>query len=256
MYVQVGEVELPLQHLDRTKDIPARWPLVKDVLDKSKDQSDWENALAILEGLRSARINVPSEWKQKFVRRAYVEGMQHIILKALQRVSHTDLSLHDPAVLEFVMIGMRRKAQDGEWEEEPTKKALSFTEQILELMEHPDHCGGRGLSQADGRMQPFVSGTALELAAVRASRHTEGQDADGKVAKYAERLSAILAEQQPIEVCFLIYYEWDMDLMRPCRRGLSTDSCPLPTKPTRTGNGGSMTDSSTMCSCGCPCTTA
>ena len=54
-------------------------------------------------------------------------------------------------------------------------------------MDDNRHLGKKNVTIGDIRASPYTIAIPLELAAVRAKRHTDGQDTDGKVALYASR---------------------------------------------------------------------
>lgn len=190
IYVQIGDVEMPLEHIDRIKDVPSRWTVLKQVIELSKDQKDWENVVKMLEGFHLAGIHFKTRHLLKFIRRANEAGMQHIVLRALQQVKTTGLSLKSPEVLEAVLIGIHNMASRSGWEAGSTKKALGFAEQVMELMEKPEHLGTSFAKFGDPRASPLVIAVPLELAAARAAKHLDGKDKDGKVKMYAVRLMA------------------------------------------------------------------
>ncbi|KAF2191797.1 hypothetical protein K469DRAFT_718825 [Zopfia rhizophila CBS 207.26] len=200
IYITLGQVTLPLEHIDRNCDQPDRWRTINDIIRNSSTPSDWENVLRMVEGFHDASIRLKPMWKEKIVRKFNEAGMQHLVLKALQRVERTGLSLKDKGVTGMVFKGIRDKAEGSGWEKEETRKALNLAEQVVELMESKEHLGRTNAMPGDLRASPFVIAVPLELAAVRAKRHTEGQDRDGKVAKYALRIMNALKQDDFLAV--------------------------------------------------------
>ena len=200
IYVQIGDVEMPLEHIDRIKDVPSRWTVLKQVIELSKDQKDWENVVRMLEGFHLAGIHFKTRHLLKFIRRASEAGMQHIVLRALQQVKTTGLSLKSPEVLEAVLIGIHNMASRSGWEAGSTKKALAFAEQVMELMEKPEHLGTGFAKFGDPRTSPLVIAVPLELATVRAAKHLDRKDKDGKVKMYAVRLMASFKQDNFLKV--------------------------------------------------------
>ncbi|KAF2465173.1 uncharacterized protein BDR25DRAFT_306820 [Lindgomyces ingoldianus] len=198
--ITLGEVTLPLEHIDRNRDIPNKWHTFKTVVEESSTPEDWENVLRMVEGFQDASIQLPEGWMQKVVRRLNQAGMQHLVLKALQRASATGMSLEDPAIAHFVMMGIHDKAASSNWEKEETKKALSMAEQVVELMERKEHLGRNDVLPGDLRSSPFVIAIPLEMAAVRVKKYTEGQDKDGKVARYALKIMIALEQDDWVKV--------------------------------------------------------
>jgi len=98
--------------------------------------------------------------------------------------------LHDPEIVTELMWQLQKKAADADWNEKQTKQALVWAEMVADMLEDPRHSGSRIVSEVDPQTLPEVIGILLQLAGMRVSKHLEGKDEDGKVAKYAERLLA------------------------------------------------------------------
>ncbi|KAK5167309.1 hypothetical protein LTR04_007288 [Oleoguttula sp. CCFEE 6159] len=194
VYARIGDEDVRLEHINVTKDIPRSTTIRHEMLNLLKEPKDWDNVPAFLEGFSSSKSAAPLgfDFLDKLVRRASEAGQQHIILQCLQMVEKTGMSLRKLPLVESVMWSARKKAQEGNWDNASTEKALKYAEQVAALMETEAHGTGRLLQKADPRKAPSVIGFLLELAAVRAYKHTGGKDVDGKVKKYAERLLAAL----------------------------------------------------------------
>jgi hypothetical protein len=169
------------------RDIPGRWQSIKSIIELSKTQDDWENVLRIMEGFHNASTPMKTQWKQFIVRRMSLAGQHHLILKAAQKASATGLRLSDVALANTVFQAVHCKALESEWDPKETKKALDLAEKLVELLDDDRHLGKKDVAIGDIRASPYTIAIPLELAAVRAKRHTDGQDTDGKVALYASR---------------------------------------------------------------------
>ncbi|KAH7054314.1 hypothetical protein B0J12DRAFT_450177 [Macrophomina phaseolina] len=187
-YSTVAGADVALEHLDRQRDIPAHWSVFSRALALAETRADWENVGRLLEGLRDAGVVLKDTWVQKFVREAGAKGQMHVVLRALQRAERTGVRLRSADVVERVMWEVRGVAARSGWGEAETDRAVVLAEQVVELMEREEHCGGRRVEKGDLRTLPFVIATPLELAAVQAVRHREGRDEEGLVKAYAERL--------------------------------------------------------------------
>lgn len=194
--ITLGEVTLPLEHIDRRTDIPRRWSTLKSVLDNSKTPEDWENVVRMLEGFHNAGIHLKPQWMQSVVSALNKNAMHHLVFKALRRAGKTGLRLNDPGVTHQWLEGLHEKAAASEWDAGETTKALGFAEQTVELMENDEHLGKVDPGKGDLRADPYVIAVPLELAAARALKATDGQDRDGKVAKYASRLMNALHQDE------------------------------------------------------------
>jgi hypothetical protein len=168
--ITLGDVTLALEHLDRNR-LPNRWATFKDIVAKSETREDWENVVRVLEGFESAGIKLSTDKQAMVVRRLNIEGMHHIILKALQRVKATGLRMREWRVLLQVLRAPYDKAALADWDEEETTKALRFAKQVAELLEDEEHCGGQ-VAEHDFRGKPAVIAVPTALAAVLAHKHS------------------------------------------------------------------------------------
>jgi hypothetical protein len=169
------------------RDIPSRWKSIKSIVELSKTQDDWENVVRIMEGFQNASAPMKTQWKEFIVRRMNMAGQHHLILKAAQKASSTGLRLSDVAIARAIFQSVHSKALESEWDPKETKKALNLAERFVELLEDDQHLGKKDVVLGDIRASPYTIAIPLALAAVRAKRHTDGQDTDGKVALYASR---------------------------------------------------------------------
>jgi hypothetical protein len=192
--ITLGEVTLPLEHIDRNR-LPNRFETFKKIVKKSESKEDWENVVRMLEGFENAGIKAKPDWQELVVRQLNLSGNHHLILKALQRAKATGLRMSEYRVLAQVLRGVHDKAALSDWDKEETAKALRFAKQIVELLEDEEHCGGqtRGemVSEKDYRGKPAVVALPAELAAVLAERH--GGDVE-EVKTLAGRLMAALKQ--------------------------------------------------------------
>ena len=186
----VGEEEVPLEWMDRTREIPNRTRLLNQAVDlmAQAESKDWQNLPALLTGLSYAR-SVPGEKRmERIVRKAVLAGRLDIVVQCLQQGEHSGMNLQVEGVLERSLWGLHHLAQTNEWGKEAMSKAMVYAQKLSNLMETKHHGGGWFLRQNDPRRRPEVIGVFLELAAVYAYKHLDGKDVDGSVMMYAERL--------------------------------------------------------------------
>jgi hypothetical protein len=186
--ITLGDVTLPLQHLDRNH-LPNHSKTFRSIVDQSETKDDWENVVRMLEGFENAGLKVKSDLREKAVRKLNMAGYQNLVLKALQRPKATGLSLKNFGLLLQVLRGLHDKAVMADWDKDETIKALKMARQVVELMDSEEHCAGarKGelLSSGDWRGKPVVVALPTELAAVLAARY----DGDKKeVKKLTSRL--------------------------------------------------------------------
>lgn len=198
--ITLGDVTLPLEHLDRNV-LPDRFHTLRAIIKESKTTEDWENVVRCLEGFVEAGILVKGQWQEMVVRRLNMAGMQHLVLKALQRPTATGLRLSNWGLLSQVLRTVHDKAAQANWEEEETTKALRMAKQVVELMESEEHCGRTFANprpgQGDWRGHPVVIALPTEMAAVLAEKY--GGDKE-EVKKLANRLVTAI-KQRDYMVC-------------------------------------------------------
>jgi hypothetical protein len=187
--ITLGDVTLPLEHLDRNR-LPSQWGTFRDIMNQSETREDFENVVRVLEGYKNAGISLKSERQAKAIRRLGLHGMQHLILKALQRAKATGLSLHDWNIMSEVLRAIYDKAALADWDQDETTKALRFAKQLVELLEVEEHQAGPA-TPYDLRGDPAVIAVPTALTAVLALKH--GGDRD-EVKSLAGRLVAALQQ--------------------------------------------------------------
>ncbi|KAF2203956.1 hypothetical protein GQ43DRAFT_388978 [Delitschia confertaspora ATCC 74209] len=190
IHITLGDVELPLEHLNRNTDQPSRWSAIKQVVDLAQTPADWENVVRMLEGFHDAGIRMKPEWEECVVRKMFENGQGHLAVRALERVRETGLSLKREGVRNLVFQGIRSRASESGWKKKETEASLAVMERVIELMENKLHLGKSSASPRDPRASPFVIAYPLELAAMRARKHLDGKDEAAVVHKYAVRLMA------------------------------------------------------------------
>jgi hypothetical protein len=177
---------------------------------KSETAADWENVVRMLEGMQNAGIKVKKAWQEMVVRQLNLHGMQHLVLKAIQRPKATGVRLSNWGVLLQVLRSVHDKAALADWEKEETAKALRLARQVVELMEDEEHCGGQSRgelkSEGDFRGKPVVVALPTELAAVLAEKHSGDKE---KVKKMVGRLVNALKQDEymvcPTPILFMLY---------------------------------------------------
>lgn len=186
--ITLGDVTLPLEHLDRNR-LPSRWRQLRAIVQKSTTTEDWENVVRLLEGFENAGIRVKPQWQAFVVRKLNEHNMHHLVLKAVQRSSATGVRLSNYHVLLQVLRGVHEKAALSNWDKEQTHKAFRLACQIVQLMDDEAHHStlirGHKVLENDWRAKPPVIALPTELAAVMAEKHG-GDIAQVKI--YANRL--------------------------------------------------------------------
>jgi len=186
----IGGEEFTLENIEPRKDVPSAKKTLFRAIELMKEKKDWGNLPNLLQGLRHTGFKTQTlEVKEKVVRKARQAGRQEVILECIRRVADTGMKLKEPEFVTNVMLAMHWRALESDWHEHETAKALFWAEMVVSLMEDTKHAGSRMLDgENDPRLQPDVIGILLDLAAVRAVKHLESRDVDGKVAEYTARL--------------------------------------------------------------------
>lgn len=199
--ITLGDVTLPLEHIDRNKDVPGYKVQLRDIVRASKTPEDWENVVRALEGYSNAGIHLNSRMQTMVVRHLDQAGMQHLILKVLQRADATGVRLRHLDLILMVMRSVRDRAWQNDWDKDELKKALRMAEQVVELMDNAEHLGKPAADQPDYRTHPAVVAVPLEMAAELAYRYDAAEDA---VKKYAPRFMNALKQHEFMAVSLFL----------------------------------------------------
>ncbi|KAG9193651.1 hypothetical protein G6011_03686 [Alternaria panax] len=192
--ITLGDVTLPLEHLDRNR-LPNRFKTFRKIVAESETREDWENVARCLEGFEEAGIKAESAWQEMVIRKLDEADMHHLVLKILQRPKATGVRLSNLGVLRQVLRGVHDKAALSDWAEEETTKMYKQAKQIVELMENEEHHKVQkppfkkreevAAIEGDWRGKPSVVALPTELAAMLAEKH--GGDKE-EVKKLSNRL--------------------------------------------------------------------
>jgi hypothetical protein len=198
--VNIGGEEFTLEHLGGWGVMPNRKKQLQHVLRllKEGDPNDWNNLPSLLRGLHMMGKDPSPRVRARIVRLATDKGRFGIILQCLNSANNTGLTLKDPEVLEQVIWSLRQIAQKGEWSEEATAKAIKDANEVASQLESDAHGTGKHIGKDDPRRSPYVLGIFLELAAVYAWRFKGGEDVDGKVKAFADRLLSNISEDDKV----------------------------------------------------------
>lgn len=194
--VNIGDADVRLQHIDLMKDMPSVRGSINEVLRLSIEHNEWYNWPKLLAGLHHAKVELDPEWEAKFVRKALKAGQLPMVLRCLQDVKNTGLTLRNEEVRRRVMQDIRSTAVLTEWDEEVTRKCLNRAQDFNINMDREEHCGGHATTLDDPRAEPIFMAVPLELACMLSTKYGDGKDEDGIVRKYTARLLAALEQRQ------------------------------------------------------------
>jgi hypothetical protein len=194
--VNVSGKDIRLEYFNALENSPNRRRTFNEALELSVETQDWQNWPGLLAGIHSAKIKLDPAWQAKFVRKALEAGQLGLVLRCLQDVKNTGLSLRDREIRQLVMSNIRLVALQSGWEEETTRQCLRRAQDVNVMMEKVEHCGGVPMSRTDPRAEPFMISVPLELASRLAVKNQQGEENDDMVLKYALRLVAAFEQQQ------------------------------------------------------------
>lgn len=193
--VEIGDEEFPLVWMQRTRDIPNRTKLLKQALNLMESKEDWSNLPGIFVALKHMKSTPHAELMEYIVRKAVDAGRLPVIVRCLQQSEHTGVTLKRREVLRHLIFGLHDHAARGGWSAESVKEALGLARNVSNLLESSEHGSGERLLSQDPRRRPEVIGVFLELAAVNAHFHQNGEDRGNAVKAYTSRLLSCMNEQ-------------------------------------------------------------
>lgn len=200
--VTIGDEEIPLEPMDLLKDLPKRSTTVKEALDiiMSEGSKDWHQLPKLLQGLKEGvKRPLRKEAYARVVRCAMNADKIGVVLQCLETPDRTGMTLRHEEVRKILLDGLHHMAQDHEWSEAATGRALRDANVVSRLLENEEHGGGRRLQENDPRQHPETVGLFLELASVYVYLHADANDTEGLVKAYAGRLMSCL-EKGHVEV--------------------------------------------------------
>ncbi|TVY40301.1 hypothetical protein LOCC1_G005414 [Lachnellula occidentalis] len=187
VFAKIGDEEFRLQHIDLMNDVPSSQKSLRKAMSLMKERSDWENMTGLLAGIRRKSSN-PQQLNRVIIRALGQAGRQDVLLECLRQASQTGVRLRYFSTTFDALTALSAKAVESKWDAAETKKALRWSEQVLDLLEDPKHSPSEASPLFDSRRRPEVIGQVLQLAAVKASKHQDGKDLDGKVEQLSRRV--------------------------------------------------------------------
>ncbi|EME82264.1 uncharacterized protein MYCFIDRAFT_60507 [Pseudocercospora fijiensis CIRAD86] len=199
---QIGEEEIELEWID-VAERPSAVSLCREALRLIVDSegNSWENLPRLLRAMAEPRRRgkgttpLKSTDLERIVRKAVNQHKLPVIFRCLQPNAATGMSVMDRRLLRALIVGVRRTALRSNWEKNHVAVALERFQEIMSLLESE---GGKYMRPGDPRKKPEMLGALLELAAVYAYKHGGGEDTNGVVKTYADRLLSIL-ETNPLK---------------------------------------------------------
>lgn len=185
--VTLGEEQFPLEHIPQQGGLSILGTF-NTALDLMQPK-DCDNIPNLLHGLQNAKVCWGYSKLRQIIAMLVRNGREDIIIECLRRVKDTRMQMDSLSRTTVILHGLIQRAMENGWRRTDTAKALERVERVAIMLEEPTHAGKLPVgSTSDPRNKPEIIGVLLELAAVRASKHLNGKDEDGKVADYARRL--------------------------------------------------------------------
>jgi len=206
-----------------------------------KTGKDWSNLPILMAGLRKAR---KSDWWADSVwmaREASAAGQLPVVMRCIEQADQTGWYLGNTRLVVQLLTVILQDAIASGYDKAAIEKALRQAERVLELLEDPKQKAvieagdsisdkvARRLEQMDEpsptsaqqnttdvhiplHRDPLILAHVLNLAAIRAIRHQDGQDGDGKVEKYARLVTRVWpADKTPLNLYPAIRYKVNRD---------------------------------------------
>lgn len=182
--ITIGGEEFTLQPKNRHT-LPEKRE-INQAVESMKTSQDWRNFIPLLTGSLHSKYKHEADHLEKWVRLAGRSDTLSVILEAAKQSSRTGFSLSHRNVAFRFAYALHQKAKAADFKGEQVVTALRYAEQAAQLMEWPEHTNQQ-IAQ-DPKRQPFFIGLLTELSAARAIDEAGGEDIDGKVLSYVQKL--------------------------------------------------------------------
>ncbi|KAK7610778.1 hypothetical protein BKA81DRAFT_351709 [Phyllosticta paracitricarpa] len=162
----IGGTTVQLQPLDHTERLDT-WLRVKSIVSQARTPDDWVNVEQLLGSMVKAGIKLRDYQREMLVRKAFFQGHREAVMRMLERADETGLRIEQERALTFLLWGFREIAVSGRWSRNSIDRALTGTRQVADLLEKPEHGGGKRTARpGDLRTLPLTIAAPLELLAV------------------------------------------------------------------------------------------
>ena len=142
----------------------------------------------MLKDFKLANILPKPGWLVKLARYMISKGMLPLLMQALRSVENTQMSLQDRELLNVLLLGIRKNAEESNWDLATTQNCLRYAEEVMAMLENPLHGRSRMLEMDDPRTSPEIFGFVVELAGMLVHKHSSGTTHCEKFKCYVERL--------------------------------------------------------------------
>ncbi|GAM84020.1 hypothetical protein ANO11243_020110 [Dothideomycetidae sp. 11243] len=184
--VSVRDEEFDLQPLDRNAKTVERKHLIQSAIKQIIATEDWQQVAPLMDGLAALNRSASQAHMEKLIRNAARGGAYGIVVQALRKTEWKQLAMRSASLRNTIVRGMRQTAEHGGWSEEALARAIRYAEDVMVSLNDARKIAPS--AEGDALADPLVIAVWLELYAVRATTYSNGQDVDGNVSKYFQRL--------------------------------------------------------------------
>ena len=169
--------------------------MFNNVILLSKDEQDFQNIVRMLKDFKQANIVPRPGWLVKLARYMISKGMLPLLMQALRAAEKTQMSLEDKELLRVVLFGIRKNAEELNWDLAAVQKSLRYAEEVMTMLENPVHGRGRVSDMDDPRTSPDIFGFVVELAGYLVNKHSADTVHREKFDRFVERLLSMFKGQ-------------------------------------------------------------
>lgn len=198
--MEIDGETLKFYYTDLLNDMPNTRNIVFKAVDQMKTPDDWQNLPRLLEGVcvhagrKLRHYDYP-----KMIRKAGFQGQLRVIFACIREAKRTGFKLATSETVNELLVWVQKEAIESDWDKVATEQALAWTERVIESLEDEKHQPVRKRGKKDLKAFPLfrdpqVLAPRLHMAAALAAKHNGGEDAGGKVTKYAKELMSLWPE--------------------------------------------------------------
>ncbi|ODA80012.1 hypothetical protein RJ55_02970 [Drechmeria coniospora] len=137
--IEVDGLEHKFSSLDRFKGIENSKRILNQALDKMETTSDWSNLGTLLAGYKKAGIKLMAKHWGRVARVAGTRGHVFAVIECAKQADKTGLLLTNRELVVRVLAYVNAKITESKWDATETKQALCWAEQVLDLLQKPEH---------------------------------------------------------------------------------------------------------------------
>lgn len=137
--IEVEGLEHKFSSIDRFKGVENSKTILNRALAKMQSAEDWSNLGTLLAGYKKAGIKLKADHWGKIVRVAGTRGHIYAVIECAKQADQTGLLLTNRETVVRVLAFINDKITESKWDAAETKQALRWAEQVLDLLQRPEH---------------------------------------------------------------------------------------------------------------------